>query len=241
MTVADEGNHDAAEQQRIIAEFRRRDREVDDGLYAPWNPSAIYRRQAFTRTAALDLARNGVFPRPGQPCLEIGYGSRGWLAELLGWGLRERDLHGMELDGERAAVARETFPVADLRIGDASHLPWPDGQFRLVIASTVFSSILDAGYRRKIAAEAIRVLSPGGALLWYDLRVNNPSNSNVRRIDRSELRGLFPGLSGTIRPVTLAPPLARVLIPRMELFARILEAIPLTRTHLLAVLVKGGS
>ena len=241
MTVADESSHDAAERQRIIAEFQRRDREVDDDLYAPWNPSAIYRRQGFTRRAALDLARNGVFPRPGQPCLEIGYGSLGWLAELLVWGLRETDLHGIELDGERAAVAREAFPAADLRIGDASHLPWPDGYFRLVIASTVVSSILDNGYRRRVAADVARVIAPGGALLWYDLRVNNPSNPNVRRIDRSELSALFPGLSGTTRAVTLAPPLARVLIPRMELLARILEAIPLTRTHLLAVLVKGGS
>jgi len=240
MTAADE-SRDAAERQRIIAEFHRRDREVDDGLYAPWNPSAIYRRQTFTRMAALELARSGVFPRPGQSCLEIGFGSRGWLAELLVWGLRETDLHGIELDAERAALAREAFPAADLRTGDASHLPWPDGRFRLVIASTVFSSILDSAYRRKVAAEAARVLAPGGALLWYDLRVNNPRNPNVRRVDASELRALFPGLSGTIRPVTLAPPLARALIPRMEFFARILEAIPLTRTHLLAVLVKGGS
>jgi SAM-dependent methyltransferase len=240
MTAAGE-DRDETERQRIIAEFHRRDREVDDGLYAPWNPSAIYRRQTFTRVAALELSRNRVFPRPGQPCLEIGYGSRGWLAELLAWGMRERDLHGIELDADRAGVAREAFPAADLRTGDASQLPWPEAQFRLVIVSTVFSSILDSGYRRKIATEASRVLAPGGALLWYDLRVNNPSNPNVRGVGRSEISALFPGLSGTIRPVTLAPPLARILIPGMELFARILEMIPLTRTHLLAVLVKGGS
>jgi hypothetical protein len=240
MTVADE-SREAAEQKRILAEYRRREREVDGRVYAPWNPSAIFARAGRTRAAALSLSRLGVFPGPGDSCLELGFGSLGWLAELLAWGLRERDLHGMELDAERAAVAREAFPAADLRTGDASHLPWPDGRFRLVIASTIFSSILDSSYRRRIAAEATRVLSPGGALLWYDLRVNNPSNPNVRGIGRPELSALFPALSGTIRPVTLAPPLARVLIPRMELLARILEAIPLTRTHLLAVLVKGGS
>src|SRR5262245_30505393 len=240
MTAADE-NPDADEQRRILAEFHRRDREVADELYAPWNPSAIYRRQTFTRMAALELARHRVFPRPGQPCLEIGFGQLGWMAELLSWGLREPDLHGIELDADRAAVARDAFPAADLRIGDASHLPWPDGYFRLIVASTVFSSILDTGYRRRVAADVARALAPGGALLWYDLRVNNPRNANVRRVDRSELRALFPGLTGAIRSVTLAPPLARVLIPRMVFLARILEAIPLTRTHLLAVLVKGGT
>ena len=239
MTALDD-TADAVERQRILAEYRRREREVDHRVYAPWNPSAIYTRAVRTRAAALELARRGVFPRRGDACLEIGYGSLGWLAELLAWGLREQDLSGIELDAERASIARESFPSADLRTGDASHLPWPDGRFRLVVASTLFSSILDPGFRRRVAAEAARVLAPGGALLWYDLRVNNPRNPNVRRIDRNELTALFPGFAGSIRTVTLAPPLARVLIPRGEWLARFLEAIPWTRSHLLAVLVKGG-
>lgn len=239
MTAPDERAGVTVEQQRILAEYRRREREVDGRIYAPWNPSAIYSRAGRTRMAALLLERLGVFPKPGDACLEIGFGSLGWLAELLAWGLRERDLHGIELDPERVARARDTFPAADLRTGDASQLPWPEGHFPLVVASTVFSSILDSAFRRLVAAEAARVIAPGGALLWYDLRMNNPRNPNVRRVGRSELAGLFPGLAGSVRAVTLAPPLARALVPRMEMLARLLEAIPLFRTHLLAVLVKG--
>jgi hypothetical protein len=110
-----------------------------------------------------------------------------------------------------------------------------------VIASTTFSSILDPGVRRLVAGEAARVLAPGGAVLWYDLRVNNPSNPNVRRVERHELAGLFPGLTGPIRTATLAPPLARRLLPGAEILARVLEAVPFLRTHLIAVLVKGAS
>lgn len=239
MTVRDDGLRLAAEQERILAEYRRRERDVNVALYAPWNPSAIFLREGRTRRAALLLARAGAFPRAGEACLEIGYGSLGWLAELLSWGLREQDLHGMELDPARAARAREVFPSADLRVGDATRLPWPEGTFRIVIASTVFSSVLDDAVRRLLAEEITRVLSTGGALLWYDLAVNNPRNPNVRRVARGELRNLFPRLSGPIETATLAPPLARLVVPRSRLLAQALESLPPLRTHLLAVLSKG--
>jgi ubiquinone/menaquinone biosynthesis C-methylase UbiE len=230
----------AAEQQRILAEHRRREREVDhDGLYALWNASALHNRAGRTRRAARLLGRCGVFPRRGDACLEIGFGSLGWLAELLAWGLAESDLHGIELDAERAAVAREAFPSADLRVGDASRLPCADTAFRLVIASTTFSSILDSELRRLVAAEAARVLAPGGALLWYDLRVDNPRNPHVRGVGRRELAELFPGLAGPVMSAALAPPLARAVAPVSWLLADLLEAVPFLRTHLLAVLVKG--
>src|SRR5262249_47097992 len=145
---------------------------------------------------------------------------------------------GIELDAGRAKRAQELLPVADLRVGDATALPWQNETFHLVIASTVFTSILDAEVRRLVAQEITRVIAPGGGLLWYDFAVNNPSNPNVRKVDRSELKQLFPELKGAMRSVTLAPPLARFLVPRSWFLATFFEAIPLLRTHLLAVLVK---
>ncbi|MEX0878339.1 MAG: class I SAM-dependent methyltransferase [Thermoanaerobaculia bacterium] len=180
-----------------------------------------------------------MFPKPGDACLEIGYGSLGWLGQLLCWGVRTGDLHGIELDAGRAAEARLRFPGADLRIGDATRLPWPDGGFPLVIASTVFTSILDFVVRQMVANEISRVLAPGGALLWYDFRVNNPANPNVRKVGRRELAQLFPALRGTVRSATLAPPVGRAVIQVSWLLGELLEAIPFLRTHLLAVLIKG--
>jgi ubiquinone/menaquinone biosynthesis C-methylase UbiE len=241
VTSAGERRSVSEEQQRILAEYRRREREIDSSLYALWNPSASFNRAGRTRRATRLLAQCGVFPKRGDACLEIGFGTLGWLAEFLGWGLAESDLHGIELDPERAAVAREALPSADLRVGDASQLPWPDETFRLVAASTTFSSILDPGLRRVVAREAQRVLVRGGALLWYDLRMNNPRNPNVRGIGRREIRALFPALNGPIRSSTLAPPLARLIAPVSWPAATFLEALPFLRTHLVAVLVKGGS
>jgi hypothetical protein len=89
-----------------------------------------------------------------------------------------------------------------------------------------------------IAKEITRVLGPGGALLWYDFAVNNPSNSQVRKVNGRELRELFPQLSGEIKSITLAPPIARFIAPKSWVLATILEAIPFLRTHLIGVLVK---
>lgn len=186
------------------------------------------------------LHRAGTFPRSGAQCLEVGFGSLGWLGDLIGWGLRETDLHGIELDAVRAAKACEALPGADLRVGDATELTWDDDSFHLVVASTVFTSILDARVRKLVAKEITRVLAPGGALLWYDFAVNNPRNPHVRKVDRKELKDLFPQLEGEIRSITLAPPLARFVAPKSWVLATILEAIPFLRTHLIAVLVKNS-
>jgi ubiquinone/menaquinone biosynthesis C-methylase UbiE len=231
----------AAEQARILAEYRRRDLEIQPDRHEPWQPAELFIRSSRARRAADMLHSAGVFPGPGSACLEIGYGSMGWLAQLLAWGVRTEDLHGIELDSVRAAEAQSRFPNVDLRIGDATRLPWDDASFRLVVVSTVFSSILDAGVRRLVAAEIVRVLAPGGALLWYDFRIDNPRNLHVRSVRRAELSELFPTLRGELRSATLAPPLGRLVAPASWVLAELLEAIPFLRTHLIAVLLKGGS
>ena len=120
---------------------------------------------------------------------------------------RRRSAWYKELDRQRAVLAQAKLPNADLRVGDATQLPWDADTFHLVIASTVFTSILDGDIRRKVAGEIQRVLVPGGALLWYDFMRNNPANPHVRKVSRREVRELFPELSGEMRSITLAPPL----------------------------------
>jgi len=228
----------AAERARIKSEYARRDREITRDLYAPWEPAPIFMHTGRKRAASLLLLRAGLIPFNDDQCLEIGFGSMGWLPDLIMWGVRETDLHGIELNSERVDLVRQILPQADLRVGDAGSLPWDANMFRLVIASTVFTSILNNAVRRTVAREIVRVLAPGGALLWYDFAVNNPKNPQVRGVGRKELRELFPELRGEIKSVTLAPPLARFFAPRSWTIASLLEAIPVLRTHLLAVMVK---
>lgn len=228
------------ERQRIQAEYQRRANEIDSDLYSPWQPAEIFWRTGRKAIAAGMLHEARGFPRTGYACLEVGCGTGGWLADLISWGVREPDLHGIDIDTHRISRAKEILPIADLKVGDGANLPWYDGTFSLVIASTLFTSVLDHKVRCLIAAEIMRVLAPGGALLWYDFAFNNPKNPHVRGISRSEVRKLFPQLLGKIRSVTLAPPLARLIVRRSWTIATVLEAIPFLRTHLLAVLIKSS-
>jgi ubiquinone/menaquinone biosynthesis C-methylase UbiE len=227
-----------AERRRIEIEYQRREREVNSDLYAAWQPSSQFMIERRNRAAARMLREAQSFPDESSSCLEVGYGSHGWLSELRSWGVLESQLHGIELNAKRAAKAQEEFPQGDLRVGDAVALPWPDNKFKLVITSTLFTSILDKDVRRLIANEIQRVMAPRGALLWYDFAFDNPRNPNVRGIKRTELRNLFSQLNGKIESVTLAPPLTRLVVPRSRPIAALLERIPLLRTHLLAVLIK---
>lgn len=228
----------AAERERVQLEYDRRAREISPDRYASWQPSMQFMIKGRSQAAAAMLRRINHFPKPGDQCLEVGFGTGAWLHCLSKWGVRESNLHGIELEETRVNETRPEFPGADLRVGDAVELPWNDGTFRLAIASTLFTSVLDQNVRRLIANEIERVLATNGVLLWYDFAVKNPRNPNVRPIKRHEIRNLFPRLHGEIKSVTLAPPLTRLVAPRSLAVANFLEAIPVLRTHLLGVLVK---
>jgi len=238
--MSDRSESEAA-RQRILAANAARRAEVDGGRYAPSNAAELFMTGGRRREAALLLAALGVFPREGTKVLEIGCGEGGLLPDLLSFRLAADDLHGVDLDPARLAVARRRLPGCHFAEADAAALPFAGGSFDLVVASTVFSSILEQPLQAAVAAEVCRVLAPGGAYLHYDLAVGNPRNANVRGVSARRLAALFPGLRGQVRRVTLAPPLCRALLPRFGPLAALLEGLPFLRSHLLAVLLKPRS
>ncbi|MFL6201262.1 MAG: class I SAM-dependent methyltransferase [Thermoanaerobaculia bacterium] len=218
-----------SEADRILEELRRRERELPADLYSLDRPANRFLRQGQER--ALRKALEEIGPLAGKRVLEVGCGSGNWLEMLAG-----AALSGIELDPGRAAGAAARFPGADIRTGDASSLPWASGSFDVVLQSTVFSSILDPGMRRAVASEMLRVLAPDGAILWYDFFVDNPSNSHVRGVRRREIEALFPGCRVALRRATLAPPLARRIVPVSWKLAALLESLRVLDTHYMGVI-----
>ena len=216
-----------SETDRILEELRRREREVPADFYSLDRPANRFLRQGQER--ALRKALEEIGPLAGKRVLEVGCGSGNWLEMLDG----AASLSGIDLEPERAAAR---FPGADIRAGDASRLPWESGSFDLVLQSTVFSSILDPGMRRAVASEMLRVLAPGGAILWYDFFVNNPSNPHVRSVGKREIEALFPGCRVALRRATLAPPLARRIVPVSWNLAALLEWLRVLDTHWFGVI-----
>jgi SAM-dependent methyltransferase len=225
-----------AEEARVRAAYARR---VPGDRYAFSNPSHLFTMQEREAAVLALLARERLLPLGERSVLEIGCGGGQWLLDFVRWGADPARLHGIDLLPERIAQARRVCaPEVALSRAAGSAVPYADARFDLVLQATVFSSILDPSVRQAMAAEMLRVLRPGGAVLWYDLRVNNPRNPDVRRVGREEIAALFPGCRLTLRRVTLAPPLTRLLAARAGTLARVLAAVPALRTHHLGVLRK---
>lgn len=222
------------ETERIRREYERRQREIEPGFYALDRPANLFARHAQERALAAALRHSGLLPLAARRVLEVGCGSGQWLATFEELGAQRARLAAIELDEGRWRQAAERFPGADLRHGNAADLPWEDGRFDVVFQSTVFTSILDPDLRREIAAEMLRVLAPGGRILWYDFTWDNPANANVRGVRRRELGELFPGCRIHARRVTLAPPVARRLVPVSRLAAEFLQELRWLNTHLFA-------
>lgn len=223
-----------AEISRIRAEYERRRRAIPGNFYAWDRPVNFFYHCQTARALIRLLSGAGLFPLDGRKVLDAGCGAGAWLLEFAQWGADQ--LYGIDLDATRLKAAATRLPAADLRCGDIRNLNWPDKSFDLVSQFTVFTSILDPSVRRAAAAEMLRVLKSDGAILWYDFRFDNPSNRNVRGIEAQEIRELFPGCRVKLTRVTLAPPLARRIVPATWTGALLLEQIPWLRTHYAAII-----
>jgi ubiquinone/menaquinone biosynthesis C-methylase UbiE len=161
------------------------------------------------------LHRHGFMPLAPQRILEVGCGDGKWLRDLIGWGADPAKVHGVELLPASAARARRLCPPAvTIECSSATNLRFPSQAFDIVLQATVFSAVLDNDMRHAIAAEMRRVVRPGGLILWYDLIVENPWNSSVHPLRKSDIRRLFPDCSFDLRRTGLAPSLARLLAGR---------------------------
>ncbi len=218
----------------ILAENERRRREIPADFYSVIHPPNLFISTQRKRSLLRLLHREGIASLSRLRILDVGCGPGDWLLDFVSWGATPDLLCGIDIDEQQIAAASRKLPTADLRLGNACELPWPDGCFDLVLQATVFTSILNTEFKKAIAAEIIRVTRPVGLILWFDFRFNNPWNRHVRGIGGNELRRLFPGCSVSLNRVTLLPPLARHVVPVSWVLGLLLEKIPPLRTHILA-------
>jgi SAM-dependent methyltransferase len=228
----------SGDEPRAVAERYAR-RAGTDARYSLLRPEVwqtVHERQ---RVLLALLAAHGATDFAALRLTEVGSGAGGNLLELLRLGFAPEHLEGIELLPERHAAARRVLPAAlALTQGDALTAPVPPASRDLVLASTVFSSLLDRAFQQRLAQAMWSWLKPGGAVLWYDFAFDNPRNPDVRGVPLARVRELFPEGRIDARRVTLAPPLARAVCRVHPALYTLLNALPLLRTHRLAWIEK---
>jgi len=168
--------------------------------------------------------------------LDIGCGS----GNLLGWfhelGAQAQNLFGVDLIPDRIDAARARYPNFTFEVANAETLDFPDKSFDLISIFTVFSSVLDDQMSNKIAKTITRLLKPGGAIIWYDLRYPNPRNPQVRAMTKTRIRRLFPNFTLKLESTTLLPPIAERLGRHTEWLYPLIKQVPILRSHYMGVI-----
>ena len=152
-----------------------------------------------------------------------------------GFGASPNNLHGIDLLIDRLNLAQKRLPGSNFSNADGQSLPYPSDTFDLVLQYTAISSILDDDIRQNIFADMLRVLKPDGMILSYDFWLN-PTNKRTRGLRMSEIRSSFPGCMIDYQKITLAPPIARRLVPVSWLLSAFLEKLTILNTHYLVTI-----
>ena len=101
------------------------------------------------------------------PCLEVGCGEGTNLVRLA----RRGQPFGIDRSAARVRFAAGAVPGARLATADAHALPFRDGVFASVLIRDLLHHLAEP---RRAAAEAVRVLAPGGTLLVIEPNGRNP-------------------------------------------------------------------
>ena len=227
------------EVSRIRAAYARREYAVPKERYSLFREENLLSHLELQREIVRLLRRSQHSHLERERVLDVGCGRGFWLRQFIQWGARPTNLFGIDLLQERVREGKQLCPEGTtLQWGDASKLEFEDNSFDLILQFTVFTSILDPGMKQNLASEMHRVLKPRGGILWYDYFVSNPQNPDVRGVGRKEICQLFPGLSISLKRITLAPPLGRALGPIAPSMYRLLSVFKPLCTHYLGFFTK---
>ena len=170
--------------------------------------------------------------------LDVGCGYGKVLRRFIDYGAIPENLYGVDLLPDRIERAKKLSPHINFYLGSATELPFENEFFDIVMQFTVFTSILDYSMKQKIAKEMLRVLKPDGIIIWYDYWISKPTNPDVKGVGKQEIKKLFPNCKFEFHRITLAPPIARLLVPISWMLCELLEKIRIFNTHYLCIIKK---
>jgi len=225
-------------QQRLNVAYEKRN-QIPADRYSLHNPATRYMVEVREANVLSILGEIGFANLADKKVLDIGCGSGGELKNFIQYGASPEKLSGIDMLKDRVVAARATLPLCEVVEGNgASSLPWADSTFNLALQFTVFTSILEPDVKESLAKEVLRVIKPGGFLIWYDFQFDNPANKDVKGVKMPEILGLFPGCRVKMKRITLAPPITRTIAPLSTRLCSLLERLVVLNTHYIGYIQK---
>lgn len=159
-----------------------------DGRADAWEQVA--RSDAFVRLR--DVLMEAAAPRRGETVLDLGSGTG-----LLTLAAARKACRVIALDASAEMLSRtarnvraEGMEDVELIHGDMRRIPLPDESVDLVVSSYAFHHLGDDG-KELAAAEALRVLRPGGRIVVVDMMFQLSLHGRDRRIIASKVAALL--------------------------------------------------
>jgi SAM-dependent methyltransferase len=144
----------------------------------------------YTPTLAVALADvAGV--QPGMRVLDVGCGPGGLTSELVAR-VGAASVAAIDPAAQFSEACRTRNPGAEVRVGVAEELPWPDGKFDAVLCSLVLGFMRDV---EQGVREMARVTRPGGivAACMWDIA---EGGMTMLHLFWSAVREVAPGVEG---------------------------------------------
>lgn len=163
--------------------------------------------------------------------IEIGCSSGNMIDTLKRVGIKDKNIFGIDIRSERLKLTKRKYPHSNIITMNATNITFENDTFDFITVFTLFSSIINPDIRKSIAKEIIRILKPGGFILFYDVRYNNPFNKNLVAIRIREIKRLFPKMQFKVDRVTILPPLVRMLGKANSYLYKYLSSINFLNTH----------
>jgi ubiquinone/menaquinone biosynthesis C-methylase UbiE len=221
---------------RLKAEYHRRTSNNGD-RYSWVNPLYLFQMQSREREILKLFRSQGVLLSDADKLLDIGCGNGNIILDFIKWGLKPENCFGLDLLQPRLNQAKKMLPNCLLINGNGERLPFLSETFGIVTQFTAFSSVLDPSIKHNVAKEMLRVLKPDGFILWYDFWWN-PINPHTAGIKPLQIKELFPDCNYIFRKITLAPPIARMIMPISWGSGFFFESLKLFNSHYLVLITK---